>query len=315
MKVPISTLVLSILLLFHPIGLIFVSSTDLNREMHTQSVSRYKNSFSNKLQAKKGSSDQKYTTHEPISIFSDDFFLSLGFPRSGSIEDPYRIEGFHIFMSGGGDTIAIRDTTVFFVIRDNYLEGEGANSWAISLTDVRHGIIENNIAVLHDFCIVLYSSHNITFLRNTLSNNGAGIHMEDSDDNFISNNLINNSRAYAVYFDKNSDKNIVINNRFIENNWLWAQAGDDGQNNIFKNNYWSDWVSPDTNFDGIVDNAYFINGDARNLDQSPLTTWGSYVLRIFNINLNVLAGTILLVVITATLVISVKRHKKISKSK
>ena len=45
---------------------------------------------------------------------------------------------------------------------------------------------------------------------------------------------------------------------------------DDGSNNVFAYNYWSDWTSPDVDADGIVDTPYSIDGNSNNHDQYPL---------------------------------------------
>ena len=56
------------------------------------------------------------TPHDPISITSDGNFTNYGFLGTGTVEDPYVIEGLEIItMSSTG--IFITDTTKYFVNR------------------------------------------------------------------------------------------------------------------------------------------------------------------------------------------------------
>ncbi|MFX0174402.1 MAG: hypothetical protein ACFE9L_21195, partial [Candidatus Hodarchaeota archaeon] len=48
-----------------------------------------------------------------------------------------------------------------------------------------------------------------------------------------------------------------------------SQAYDEGENNTFDYNYWDDWITPDTNYDGIVDRPYPIAGPENNTDLHP----------------------------------------------
>jgi parallel beta-helix repeat protein len=115
---------------------------------------------------------KKYVPHEPISIKGDTDFTVLQFPGNGSSENPYIIEGFNITGSFSitrpGDSteslIHIEDTTVYFHIRANFLNGaiDGihlentphgtveanfiTNCYVgIEFKNVRHGLIEDNI--------------------------------------------------------------------------------------------------------------------------------------------------------------------------
>lgn len=48
------------------------------------------------------------------------------------------------------------------------------------------------------------------------------------------------------------------------------QAFDNGLNNTFAFNYWDEWITPDSDEDGIVDDPYVIAGIANNQDSYPL---------------------------------------------
>ncbi|MHA1995286.1 MAG: hypothetical protein ACW97Z_12150 [Candidatus Hodarchaeales archaeon] len=71
-----------------------------------------------------------------------------------------------------------------------------------------------------------------------------------------------------------TDNNSIMWNRFIENglgDTTIQQAKDNGINNEIVHNYWSDWITPDRNGDGIVDLPYLIDGDVdvKNTDKYP----------------------------------------------
>ncbi len=292
---------------------------------------------------------QQFIPKDPIQIFSDNDFSSQGFPGSGTIDDPYRIEGFNI-SAPSGDLLAIRETSVYFIIKNNYLDGLGTAWVGILFYTVLHGIIENNLVKNFEALgIGLYFSSNNTIVKNSASNCGiTGIRLESSsDNNFVSNNTafnnadegiwvgneshnntiiqnalydnnygiilgtdlntgadrntialnnINNNRNgiaitagsdnnnisrnelvnnqyFAVQFDQTSTNNsFKWNNLYNNNQGGYTQARDEGVNNIVTENYWADWISPDSNKDGIVDAPYTIAGRAGNSDPNPLAS-------------------------------------------
>ena len=96
-----------------------------------------------------------------------------------------------------------------------------------------------------------------------------------SKNNIITNNLFLNGSSYAIQVDSPCSSNLLLHNTFINNNAGGKQAIDNGNNNIWNDskygNYWSDWKTPDTNNDGIVDNPYSIPGTANAKDHYPMT--------------------------------------------
>ena len=50
-----------------------------------------------------------------------------------------------------------------------------------------------------------------------------------------------------------------------------SQAYDSGSNNLFEENFWSDWVEPNSNGDKFVDEPYSVDGYSNNKDPQPLT--------------------------------------------
>jgi parallel beta-helix repeat protein len=126
--------------------------------------------------------------------------------------------------------------------------------------------------------ISAHDSLNNTFSQNTLYNNSqSGIYLyHSSDNNTIANNSIVMNRNYGVHIDSYygiTINNIVQWNDFINNNESGgSQAFDDNPVNTFENNYWNEWVSPDGDKNGIVDDPYTIAGAANNKDFTPQTT-------------------------------------------
>lgn len=132
---------------------------------------------------------QTYTPHPPISISSNSQFGSAGFPGEGTIDDPYRIEGFNITDSVG-PLISIKDTTVYFIISSNLLDGVTVASSGIRLSNVVNGIIDNNT------------------VRN---NGGLGIGLIDSDKNYLSANIVSNGAQDGISLG-GSSSNIIVDN-------------------------------------------------------------------------------------------------------
>ncbi|MHA2247004.1 MAG: right-handed parallel beta-helix repeat-containing protein [Candidatus Hodarchaeales archaeon] len=242
--------------------------------------------------------ENQYIDHDPIYIDSNDDFATLGFPGSGTNDDPYTISGYSIAISDT-ELIHIQNTNVFFEISNNQLSGI-SKSWGfgISLQDVVNGTISNNTIHYCTDGIYLESTGYITIFNNKISDNlGAGIWLNHgshtnllssnvlfnngangiefggsgNNDNTIVNNTVQNNNAYGITISSNSNDNTIEQNNFIDNLGDISQATDDGSNNVFAYNYWNDWTSPDSDTDGIVDNPYPISGSANNKDYFSVT--------------------------------------------
>lgn len=118
-------------------------------------------------------------------------------------------------------------------------------------------------------------SQNISIENNIISNNSAnGIDLYNSDNCTISGNSFFKNEYLGIMIRYSSDNKILWND-FIGNNdhyWAISQACDTGLRNLFSCNYWDDWVSPDDNSDGIVDQEYIIEGGSHNSDSRPLVS-------------------------------------------
>lgn len=359
----------------------------------------------------------QYIINSTIDIDNDTAFGPSGynFPGSGIEGDPYIIAGMNI-TSNSADLIDISDTTKYFDIKDNLLDGINASYNGISLSNVINGQIENNTLRNNKNGVKLASSSDGNYIyNNTISNNSEnGIQLVDSDNNVIddnniygngnnggggggsslnhkncvfsiqqaghggnglyadpsshnniTNNKIHNNSVNGIYLYEcsysliqnneiyknqlngivlnNSNYNTVDNNEIYDNgdfggggslllalkkvfsvqqaghggNGLYAdpssnnnitsnelrnnsifgvrigvgsnenlvkcnnfidngpgsspQAQDNGTDNTFITNYWDDWISPDSEPDGFVDDPYIIDGSANNADEWPVT--------------------------------------------
>lgn len=109
------------------------------------------------------------------------------------------------------------------------------------------------------------------FSRNLISNNHEAIWIQRSNYNLITENLFWKNIASGIIIEFDSNYNIVSFNDFSDNSIpISPQAEDNYLNstNTFVYNYWNEWISPDVDSDGIVDDPYPID---YNQDSYPLT--------------------------------------------
>ncbi|MGA1820248.1 MAG: nitrous oxide reductase family maturation protein NosD [Thermoplasmatota archaeon] len=111
--------------------------------------------------------------------------------------------------------------------------------------------------------------------NNTISYNYAnGVVLLSSDSNVIMNNTILRNNGYALLLDERADGNVIYQNEIAQNNGDGKQAYDDGGSNNWdysgSGNFWSDWTSPDTDRNWIVDYPYIIEGSSKARDNYPL---------------------------------------------
>ncbi|MFX0201021.1 MAG: nitrous oxide reductase family maturation protein NosD, partial [Candidatus Hodarchaeota archaeon] len=175
------------------------------------------------LQKSAASAFPQYEEHEPIVIKSDVDFVTLGFPGDGSPENPYVIERLNITRSTT-PLIQIKDTTVYFHIRNNFLNGltsEDPIHDGIHLIYVSHGTVASNIITNCEVGILIEHSKDIIVSHNTVSNNTVfGIHLSHSEYNIISHNTIFNNSLCGICVATSGNNtvshNIVSNASYYE---------------------------------------------------------------------------------------------------
>ena len=165
------TLYKSVSLLF--IVTIIISSCYTNQPMTTGSYHQE----STELLVK---SDQ--VVRGPIIITSDADFVSQGFNGSGTLEDPFIIEGFRIATES--DCIAVSDTVSHFIIRNCELySDEDRQGQGIYLNNVQYGRVENCTIWYKSYGIQFENSNNCSAIDNRLYDDGVSIRLYHHSEN------------------------------------------------------------------------------------------------------------------------------------
>jgi parallel beta-helix repeat protein len=168
----------------------------------------------------------------------------------------------------------------YYVSQSSFTVPLGAGQ--VILVACSHVVIEDQNMVNASISVILSRCTDISVKNCTLAGNCLyGIYVNSSDDNHIErNSIFNNSRYGAFLF--GSGGNLFVNNTFYQNNGATgtydadhAQAYDSNSTNLWSDgsfgNYWSDWQTPDFDFDGIVDVPYSLAGNSAAKDHRPLT--------------------------------------------
>lgn len=181
-----------------------------------------------------------YIERGPIKISSNSGFNI--FPGSGTIGDPYIIEGYNITGDGNSVNILIIDTTVHFIARNNILS-RGASG--ITLAGVVNGNIDHNIITNNlSSGIRIVASEDNTISSNLIINNSDGIYVYSSSSNnlIFKNNITNNSK-YGIYMLSGPSENVIsyntINNNSINGIFLWTAPNNIISHNILIDNEFS----------------------------------------------------------------------------
>ncbi len=194
-----------------------------------------------------------YTPHAPIEISSDTEFNAVSASGTGTISDPYILEGWQI-TSTDASGINIHDTTVHFIIR-NCLITPGSDHYAITITNVAPGTATitnttggiflqdaSNSTVTHNFCnqqgrngIDLQNSPNSTVAGNICSQNGVGgIYRYNSGSSSLINNNFNHNGDCGVWLDGFSTHCLLVNNT-CNGNYRGLEIKSSGHTRILNN--------------------------------------------------------------------------------
>jgi parallel beta-helix repeat protein len=246
----------------------------------------------NQIKLRRASSES-YRIHAPINITSDSDFVTQGYNGSGTIEDPYRIEGLNI-TSNSSQLIRIRDTTAYFWIKSNILDGLGNSSNAISLFNVSNGLIEDNLMINHTLnAISLYLSDSHTIVNNTICNNTAmGIKLVISKNNNIINNTIYNNKLEGIYF-LTSENNSIKSNDIRENLGCGIKLIELTNNTTIMNNN----IEKNKKYGIHVENAYIISEpeatSGTEIINNTINNNGNDGLKIYNAHDNIIMHNII----------------------
>ena len=172
----------------------------------------------------------------------------------------------------------------------------------ISLDEVSHCNISNNVVLDSEYGICLSHSNSNKVMSNNAQNNREGIHLFVSNDNNIMRNNASSNREYGVclwadssnneiamnnllneyngiYLGRSSNNNRICLNNFIDNyenahslrsTNTWSSTSKityKYKGNTYTNylgNYWDDYTGPDADKEGIGDTPYSIDSDKDN---------------------------------------------------
>jgi parallel beta-helix repeat protein len=159
------------------------------------------------------------------------------------------------------------------IISDNTIYN---NSWKGIRLDgsLGNNIKNNTIYINREDGIWLQNSNDTSIMSNQVNDSlWAAIRLEPSSrNNTISYNALARSANEGVRISQ-TDNNTISWNNFINNGGGSATQGfDDGKENIFKYNYWSDLTGTDADDDSIFDSPYVLPGLANNRDSLALAS-------------------------------------------
>jgi parallel beta-helix repeat protein len=229
-----------------------------------------------------------YMSHAPIFIEDNADFAAYGFPGDGTQQNPYLISNYY-FMDSSGVLITIQNTTAYFKISYNVLNGLGSNFVCINLSYVTHGTFVNNIIynsnregisldesnknsisgnTIYDcqYGIYLMISHNNTLLGNINYHCFDGINLVNSNNNSILGSTVYNNSRYGIYLaEESNNNNISYNNLY--NNTNYGLVFDSSpsayntitRNNLFDNNAGGTSQASDSGTDNLISYNYWNN--------------------------------------------------------
>ena len=195
--------------------------------------------------------------------------------------DPYHSSTGHIKVENSrfhSNSFGITSVEIgYFMIYDSFFSG---STNELRLINCGSNEIEgNHLFRSTESGIHLDSVSSSTIIENTIYENPIGIDLRGSDGNTLHSNFIFDNTGYAISLDETSDSNTLYHNSFVDNNGVGG--GGNGENvqvedlsinvwnsNRKEGNHWSEYTSPDTDSDGIVDDPYVIDPDSS--DEYPL---------------------------------------------
>ncbi|MFX1261287.1 MAG: right-handed parallel beta-helix repeat-containing protein [Promethearchaeota archaeon] len=212
----------------------------------------------------------QYEDWEPILIQNADDFVRYGFPGDGTESNPYIIERLNISTSEE-TCIWISDVNVSFVIRNCRITSYPSRTPlpAIRLTDVQNGTLEENIIIggyegIHgsqtrnlrilenaicegEYGLRFIASLNITAEGNSIYHHELGVVLTNTSRCLFSANRIYGNTHAGFMADNTSSYNAFLSNEVGWNDirtFSSVNAEDNGNNNTWHDNSWSDYASP-----------------------------------------------------------------------
>lgn len=214
---------------------------------------------------------EMWLSSDPVVVDGDSTFAPPTWTGSGTVNDPWTLNGVTINMTGlSGSCIQIRNTRDYFIIKNCTFIG-GNSGFGIILSNVTNGLLLNNTVIGHtEYAIHLSWTESTNITLNLCEASYGGIKIiSSSTDVLVNNNTIKDNFYCGVYLGASSQDNRIQSNSFFSNT---VNALDDAitANNVFSSNYWSDYTGVDlAPRDAVGDTPHSIPGDADSYDSYP----------------------------------------------
>ena len=159
------------------------------------------------------------------------------------------------------------------IVSANFIR-ENSGTSAMDLSQITNISIMNNYVVFGRGGMSLNSCTNVTFAGNKMGYGPTGLQSKNCHGGLVADNHFWYLEHHAIQLNDSSDF-LVTRNNFLDNNHHGTSQllDENGNNNSFLYNFYSEWLSPDNDANGLVDIAYPIDGSSNNVDQHPNTTW------------------------------------------
>ena len=175
-----------------------------------------------------------FTNHSPIMIDSDEDFSLYSSIGNGTEMNPYIIENLSI-KNDSSDLLKIEGTTMFFIIRNNYLDGVSKNFDGIHLTKIDNAQIINNTIKNTVNGIYFETAINCLIENNTFRDNSKnGLGLSSAENCTIAGNQAFNNYRNGISLVGNNNR--IWNNAVYDNYFSGISLGDySNDNEIFYN--------------------------------------------------------------------------------
>jgi parallel beta-helix repeat protein len=197
---------------------------------------------------------------------------------SGNWTHPYIIENITINAGNSGNCLEIKNSNVYFIIRNSTFYNSGNFDYGIYLSNVDNGLLTKNNISDNGFGIFVSSSNNNTILGNNISDNSLhGLYLlsGNSFNNLVGNNISSNT-ADGINVDTNNNYNNIIGNNINDHLggyglFLTSGNANISSNNVLRNDY-GIYVSSCNNNTILENNASYNTEDGIYLFSSDLNT-------------------------------------------
>jgi parallel beta-helix repeat protein len=182
--------------------------------------------------------EEKNTTFSSgyVSIESDQDFINLGFPGSGTESDPYLIENIQIISDSINSGIKVTNTTKYFTIRNCSIQFGYHGIYIIDVAPGTAKIIENSGFTNMKNGIWIEATTEAYIAKNNFSSNViCGIRLENCNESLIEENIcIGNGGDGILLCNSN---NLEITKNLIMDNTYYGIASKIGSGTTISYNY------------------------------------------------------------------------------